>query len=284
MLARHKNYIKRISHISVFMFLSTGISVQANDTQEFKDTNNLDNQTTLQLSQNSNDQTNGHAKDKVDGKSEIDLNSGGYVSAYNKSAKALLGIEVNGENGVQVGVIQDYLIKADKVEYAVVSIKDFPVLDDLIIKKFVAVPYNKLGIDDKSDLSRAGVQMILNVTKQETDQLPEFIYDNKDHEQNNSNAAKSTEFDYDISAKEVIGMKVFGKSGNLFGSIDDLIFNDNNAVNYAVIKVSGILGISDKLIAAPFQELQIHQTEEKVILDVTNQALVDALEFQMRNP
>ncbi len=281
MSIQYQKYAKKITFASGFIFLSACVSVQANDAQEFKVTNNLDNQTTLQLSQNSNDQTNGHAKDKVDGKSEIDLNAGGYVSAYNKSAKALLGIEVNGGNGVQVGVIQDYLIKADKVEYAVVSIKDFPVLDDLIIKKFVVVPYNKLGIDDKSDLSRAGVQIILNVTKQQVDQLPEFMYANKDHEQGNSNATKSTEFDYDISAKEFIGMKVFGKSNNLLGSIDDLIFNNSNSVNYAVIKVSGILGISDKLIAAPFQELQIHQTEEKIILDVTNQALVDALEFQM---
>ena len=284
MLIQYNNYIKRIAYVSGFMFLITCISVQANGSQDLNGTSTSGSQTTFQLSQNSDDQTNRHAKNKADGQSEIDLGAGDYVSAYDKSASALLDIEVIDNNGVEVGVIKDYLIKAGEIEYAVVLVKDVPVLDDTIVKKFVAVPYNELRIDDKSALSRAELQVKLMITQQQINQKPEFKFNsNKDSQQTHDNVAKTAEVNYDISAKEVIDMKVFGNSGNLLGLIKDLIIRNNNSVTYAIITI-GVLGLSDKLIAAPFQELQIHKAEEKVILNVTSQALEDAPGFQMRNP
>ncbi len=284
MLIQYNNYIKRIAYVSGFMFLITCISVQANGSQDLNGTSTSGSQTTFQLSQNSDDQTNRHAKNKADGQSEIDLGAGDYVSAYDTSASALLDIEVIDNNGVEVGVIKDYLIKAGEIEYAVVLVKDVPVLDDTIVKKFVAVPYNELRIDDKSALSRAELQVKLMITQQQINQKPEFKFNsNKDSQQTHDNVAKTAEVNYDISAKEVIDMKVFGNSGNLLGLIKDLIIRNNNSVTYAIITI-GVLGLSDKLIAAPFQELQIHKAEEKVILNVTSQALEDAPGFQMRNP
>ncbi len=285
MSIQYQKYAKTITFASGFIFLSACVSVQANDAQDLNGTSTSGSQATFQLSQNSNSQNNGHSSEnKIDDKTEIDLGAGDYVSAYDKSASALLDIEVIDNNGVEVGVVKDYLIKAGEIEYAVVLVKDVPMLDDTIVKKFVAVPYNELRIDDKSDLSRAELQMKLMISQQQINQKPEFKFNsNKDSEQTHDNVSKTAEINYDISAKEAIDMKVFGKSGDLLGLIQDLIISNNNRVTYAVI-TSGVLGLSDKLIAAPFQELQIHKAEEKVILDVTSQALEDAPGFQMRNP
>jgi stress response protein YsnF len=115
--------------------------------------------------------------------------------------------------------------------------------------------------------------MKLTLTKEQVDQLPEFVFNGND----------ATQTEYDLSVRELMGMKVLDKDENLLGVLDDFIIS-NNRVTYALINASGVLRNSDKLVAAPFKALQINKEEDKVGLDVSTQALQDAPGFQLRKP
>lgn len=281
----HNKYIRNVSFVSGLFFLSTCINSQANDGQGLDDVKTFGKQTTYQLSQNSNSETDSHTKNRKNSNSEIDLSASDYVSAHDKNCKKLFGLDVEDKNGNEVGVVHDFLLDKNKIVYVVVLVKHPAALKEADNKKFVAVPFHKLRFDDKSELSKAELKVILNITKQQANQMPEFRFNSKDHGRaDNDNVTQIAEVNHDISAKELIGKKVFGKDGRLLGVVEDLIINNKNKAKYAIILASGVLSSSDKLVAAPFQKLQINKMEEKVMLDVTSQDLEDAPGFQIRKP
>jgi sporulation protein YlmC with PRC-barrel domain len=271
-----KLYIKTLDNLlpifGLVFSLSISSVVHGENVKENKMSDGANQQSVSQSSQN--------------GQSEIDLSASDYVSAYNKHAKELLGFDVSGRQGAEmafdvvdkqgkrIGILYDYLLnKEGEIEHGVVIVRDLPVLDDTALKKFVAIPIDKLLIQDESDLSRAELQMKATLTTEQVNQLPEFEFDKKD----------ATQTEYDLSARELMGMKVLGKDENFLGVLDNLIIN-NYRVTYALIKASGVLGISDKLVGAPFKALQINKEEEKISLDVSAQDLEDAPGFQLRKP
>ncbi|GJL73814.1 MAG: hypothetical protein NMNS01_30130 [Nitrosomonas sp.] len=271
MLKRNNKYFDGITLVSGIFLLSVTLITQAADTREDKNVN----QSASQTSPNN--------------KTEIDLGASGYVSAYAKNAKALLGFDESGRQSAEmafdvvdkheerIGVLNDYLLTQNgEIKYAIVLVRDLPIQDDTMVKKMVAIPIDKIMLDEKSELSMAELQIVVGLTKEKVNQLPEFDI-------TGSNGAQS-EIKYDFSARELMGMKVIGESDALLGILDDLIISNNDLVSYAVIKASGVLGISDKLVAAPFKALQINSKDEKVRLNVTVQALEDAPGFQIRKP
>ena len=78
-----------------------------------------------------------------------------------------------------------------------------------------------------------------------------------------------------VRASEFIGETVRNGKGEKIGSVDDLILNRGNKVLYAVISVGGFLGIGDKLVAVPFQDLKFGARDVKgvVIYDTTKEQL-----------
>jgi hypothetical protein len=151
--------------------------------------------------------------------------------------------------------------------------RDFPALDDTVVKKFVAIPIDKVLVQEESELSTAELQIKLMLTKEQVDQLPEFVLDKND----------GTHTEYDLNVRELMGMKALDKDENLFGVLDDLIIS-NNRVTYTLINISGVLGSSGKLVAAPFRALQVNKEEEKIGLDMSAQAFENAPEFKFRKP
>lgn len=271
MLKRNNKFFYGITMVSGFFLLSVTLITQAADTQG---SNNI-NQSASQTSPSN--------------QTEIDLGASGYVSAYAINAKALLGFDESGRQNVEmafdvvdkheekIGVLNDYLLtQSGDIKYANVLVRDLPIQDDTIVKKIVAIPIDKLMFEEKSELSMAELQIVVGLTKEQVNQLPEFDI-------TASNDAQS-EIEYDFSARELMGMKIIGESDKLLGILDDLIISNNDLVSYAVIKASGVLGISDKLVAAPFKALQINSKDEKVRLNVTVKAIEDAPGFQIRKP
>jgi sporulation protein YlmC with PRC-barrel domain len=271
MLRLYKETMDNLFQVFGLVFLlSISLVVHAGDVKDNKVADGTNGQSVSQTSQKY--------------QSEIDFGANDYGSPYNKNAKALLGFDVSGsaemafdvvdKQGKRVGILYDYLLnKEGEIEYAIVMVRDIPVLDDTVIKKFVAIPIDKMLIQEEFDLSLAELQMKATLTAEQIDQLPEFEFNGKD----------ATQTEYDLSARELMGMKVLGKDDNLLGVLDDLIIN-NYRVTYALIKASGVLGISDKLVAAPFKALQINKEEEKVGLDVSAQDLEKASGIQLKNP
>lgn len=189
-----------------------------------------------------------------------------------------MALDVVDKHEEKIGILNDYLLtQSGDIKYANVLVRDLPIQDDTIVKKIVAIPIDKLMFEEKSELSMTELQIVVGLTKEEqVNQLPEFDI-------TASNDAQS-EIEYDFSARELMGMKVIGESDNILGILDDLIISNNDLVSYAVIKASGVLGISDKLVAAPFKALQINSKDEKVRLNVTVKAIEDAPGFQIRKP
>lgn len=256
----------------VFLSLISSVA-QAEDVEGNKVMESASNQLLSQSVQNNS-------------QSAIDLDAGNYNSAYDKNAKLLLGLDVSGrqdddmafdvvdKQGERIGILNDYLLnKEGEIKYAVVMARDLPVLDDTVVKKFVAIPIDKVLVQEESDLSTAELQVKLTLTKEQVDQLPEFVFDKNDGAQT----------EYNLNVRELMGMKVIDKDGNLLGVLDDLLIS-NNRVTYALINISGVLGSSGKLVAASFKALQINKEEEEIGLDVSEQALEDASEFQFREP
>jgi len=88
--------------------------------------------------------------------------------------------------------------------------------------------------------------------------------------------AKVTSLTQDmIRASEYIGETVRNGKGEKVGSVDDLILNRGDKVLYAVISVGGFLGVGDKLVAVPFQELKFGTRDVAgvVIYDTTKEQL-----------
>ncbi len=58
-------------------------------------------------------------------------------------------------------------------------------------------------------------------------------------------------------AEEFIGMKVESPKKENIGKVTDLILDDQNRIVGAVLSVGGFLGIGDKQVAIPFDQLQM---------------------------
>jgi len=78
----------------------------------------------------------------------------------------------------------------------------------------------------------------------------------------------TTEAGFRIS--KLIGMAVRNEQKDEIGTVDDLIAKDNNHIIMAVISVGGFLGIGNKLVAIPFDQLHIVQTDDGRMLILPN--------------
>jgi len=79
-----------------------------------------------------------------------------------------------------------------------------------------------------------------------------------------------------VRASEFIGENVTNGKGEKVGTVDDLIVSQGDRVFYAVLSVGGFLGVGDKLVAVPFEELRIgaKDVEGLVMYDTTKKKLM----------
>jgi sporulation protein YlmC with PRC-barrel domain len=62
----------------------------------------------------------------------------------------------------------------------------------------------------------------------------------------------------------LIGSVVYNDQNEKVGSIDDLITIDGNRIVMAVISVGGFLGMGNKLVAVPYEQLHIEMNKDDV--------------------
>ena len=58
---------------------------------------------------------------------------------------------------------------------------------------------------------------------------------------------------------------VFNEKNERVGEVDDLIVGKNGK-NFVVVQVGGFLGIGEKLVAVPYESLQLDERGDKVVL------------------
>ena len=69
-------------------------------------------------------------------------------------------------------------------------------------------------------------------------------------------AQQSSEGPDMLRASKLIGQAVRNGKGEKIGTVDDLILNQGDRILFAVISVGGFLGVGDRLVAVPFDELK----------------------------
>ncbi|HVK90254.1 MAG TPA: PRC-barrel domain-containing protein [Mycoplana sp.] len=86
-----------------------------------------------------------------------------------------------------------------------------------------------------------------------------------------------------ISANTYIGQTVYNAADESIGSINDLIMEKSGGITAAVIGVGGFLGIGEKWVAVPFDNISVNQTdngEVKLTTTETAESLQAAPEFR----
>lgn len=90
--------------------------------------------------------------------------------------------------------------------------------------------------------------------------------------------------DTQISANTYIGQSVYNSADESIGSINDLIMEKDGGITAAVIGVGGFLGIGEKWVAVPFNNIAVNQApdsgEVKLTTTETAESLQAAPEFK----
>ena len=91
-------------------------------------------------------------------------------------------------------------------------------------------------------------------------------------------AGGSTYFtaDHQLRASKIVGASVYDDHNQSVGSIDDVLMSEgDHKVASAVISVGGFLGIRSKLVAVPFEKLQM--VDDKIVLSGATKASLEGM-------
>lgn len=87
-----------------------------------------------------------------------------------------------------------------------------------------------------------------------------------------------------IRASTMLGKEVYGQDGDSIGEVADLVLQDDGKTRAAIVDVGGFLGVGEKRVAVPFNEIQTTKDGDEIRLTVamTKEQLEQAPEFQSR--
>ncbi|GAW35138.1 PRC-barrel domain protein [Roseovarius sp. A-2] len=67
-----------------------------------------------------------------------------------------------------------------------------------------------------------------------------------------------------LTAEDLQGLSVYGTDGESIGEISELVVNDSGEISKTVIDVGGFLGLGEKSVALPFEEITLHEGGEEM--------------------
>lgn len=76
-------------------------------------------------------------------------------------------------------------------------------------------------------------------------------------------------------ASKVIGSSVVNEAGDTVGKIDEIIVGPDGKAPFVVLSVGGFLGVGDKLVALPYEQLR--PQDKKIVLPGATQDSLKAL-------
>ena len=85
---------------------------------------------------------------------------------------------------------------------------------------------------------------------------------------------------YSFRATDLIGQDIENAEGDEIGEVEDLIITDDDTILMAVVSVGGFLGIGDKKVAIPYDELTLAEDGEQITFNATKEELEARPEFQ----
>jgi hypothetical protein len=84
-----------------------------------------------------------------------------------------------------------------------------------------------------------------------------------------------------LSAKTLIGARVFNPKRENLGKIEDLVIEpEDGRVTFGILSFGGFLGMGEKLFAVPLQAMKLSTTDDRtLVLDVDKEKLKNAPGF-----
>ncbi len=85
-----------------------------------------------------------------------------------------------------------------------------------------------------------------------------------------------------FEATEILGTKVRDARGEEVGKIDDLVFDNEGRISFAIIGYGGFLGIGQNLVAVPVNSLSYVEEPRHFVLDATRERVQSAPLFSKK--
>ena len=204
---------------------------------------------------------------------------------------------VKDSQGQYVGRITDLVIEPDgRISFAVFS----PFGMDGLNERLVALPFDALSFKDK--------YVVLDTTSEELVKAPLFSrsYLKARNWAEDSNryfgiqpswgegtlCEKPTVGAHQISmtkgwnrpygASEIVGTQVKNPQGEVMGKIDDLVFDDEGRISFAILGYGGFLGIGQNLVAIPITSLSYVEEPKHFVLNTTEENIQSAPHFSKK--
>jgi sporulation protein YlmC with PRC-barrel domain len=114
---------------------------------------------------------------------------------------------------------------------------------------------------------------------------PAFAQDSTTKTQMETTDVAALQSGYQVRASDLLGIEIENTQEENIGELDDLTISGDDMVLHAVVSVGGFLGIGDKLVAVPYNELQISRNQDDdvvVVYDATKEQLESQPEFKYR--
>jgi ribosomal 30S subunit maturation factor RimM len=180
-------------------------------------------------------------------------------------ASHILGANVKNAADETIGDVKDLIIsRENNVLQAVLSVGGFLGIGE----KLVAIPYDKLQVGRMDDK----VHVAYNATKAELEGMPTFAY------------KEAADGGMALRLRDLLGTSVKNTADDTIGEVKDLIITAKQNVPKALISVGGFLGVGDKVVAVPYDALQISRVDEKdrVVYNATKEELKAMPNFEYR--
>jgi putative membrane protein len=97
-------------------------------------------------------------------------------------------------------------------------------------------------------------------------------------QQESTQQQAATQPEQGVSIDEMLGSSVVNADGEEVGQIEDLVM-DQNQSTYAVLSVGGFLGIGEKRVAVPLEDLRLGEDEAHLMTSATQEQLEQMPEY-----
>lgn len=177
----------------------------------------------------------------------------------------LRGTDVKNNDGDTIGELDDLIISSgDKKLQAILSVGGFLGIGE----RHVAIPFNELKINRVNN----DIELFYQATKDQLEGMPQFSYD------------ESEKMPQTVRASQFIGMDVKNETDEEIGEVEDLIVTTTDAMPKVVLDVGTYLGSGEKLVAVPYESLNISGTEDKEIIYTTTKEELSQMSTFTYNP
>ncbi|KZY29583.1 hypothetical protein A3731_05765 [Roseovarius sp. HI0049] len=78
-------------------------------------------------------------------------------------------------------------------------------------------------------------------------------------------AALSTDERGQLTAEDLEGVSVYGTEEDRLGEISDLVLSDDGKITEVIVDVGGFLGIGEKPVALPFEDIELRRSDESAM-------------------